>query len=214
MPLEVIGAGLGRTGTMSLKLALEQLGFGPCYHMYEVFRDPAVRIAQWEAVGDGASRDWEAIFAGYCSTVDWPSATYYAELAQAYPEAKVILSRRDPEAWFRSTQATIFAPQLPDAARPPDFLRMVQKTIGVMFDLKMNDRETLLSVYERHNAEVVEKIVPERLLVWEAAEGWAPLCAFLGVPVPRTPMPKANTTEQFQARFKAAPPSEEGVAKR
>ena len=103
MSLDVIGAGFGRTGTMSLKLALEQIGFGPCYHMIEVFRNPAAP-GMWEAVADGRTRDWEKIFAGFRSTVDWPSATYYKQLAEAYPKAKVILSQRDPEAWFRSTQ--------------------------------------------------------------------------------------------------------------
>ncbi|MDE2487101.1 MAG: sulfotransferase family protein, partial [Alphaproteobacteria bacterium] len=107
MTLKVIGAGYGRTGTMSLKLALEQLGFGPCYHMVEVFKNPQAP-AWWLEAADGRP-DWAKIFNGYSATVDWPSATFYRELAEAYPDAKVILTERDPEAWFRSTQATIFA---------------------------------------------------------------------------------------------------------
>ncbi len=206
MALEVIGAGFGRTGTYSLKLALEQLGFGPCYHMAEVFERPAA-FAMWEAVADGRSRDWETIFAGFRSTVDWPSATYYKLQAEAYPKAKVILSLRDPEAWFDSTQATIFARDW-NQEKPNDFERMITKTVGRLFDLKMHDRETLLGVYERHNAEVKATIAPDRLLVWDAVQGWAPLCTFLGVPEPPTPMPHANSTQEFKARFAQRRPGE------
>ncbi|MBV8684671.1 MAG: hypothetical protein JO111_17485 [Caulobacteraceae bacterium] len=194
MSLSVIGAGFGRTGTMSLKLALEQLGFGPCYHMVEVFKGGPDAFGWWEDAADGRP-DWPRIFAGYYSTVDWPSATFYAELAEAYPDAKVILTRRDPESWFRSTQATIFAQDITNPENP--FERMVTKVVGRLFDLRMHDKARLLEVYERHNAEVQRRIPADRLLVYELSEGWAPLCAFLGVPVPETPMPKVNTTEEF-----------------
>src|ERR1700752_4054595 len=105
MTLSVIGAGFGRTGTMSLKLALEQLGLGPCYHMIEVFKNPKAP-GYWEAAAHGQPVEWEEVFDGYGSTVDWPSATFYRELAEAYPAAKVVLTLRDPKAWFASTQAT------------------------------------------------------------------------------------------------------------
>jgi hypothetical protein len=202
MPLSVIGAGFGRTGTMSLKLALEQLGLGPCYHMMEVFKNPKAP-GYWEAVADGETPDWELIFEGYPATVDWPNATYYAELADAYPEAKVILTKRDSEAWFKSTQATIFKRDVTNPTN--DFERMISKVIGRLFDHRMHDHDHVISVFERHNAEVARRIPPERLLVYEVAEGWAPLCAFLGVPVPEGGMPKVNSTEEFQARL--APPA-------
>jgi len=195
MPLSVIGAGFGRTGTLSLKLALEQLGFGPCYHMLEVFKNPQA-AGWWEAAADGAPTDWEQIFQGYQATVDWPAATFWRELAEAYPQAKVILSLRDPEAWFASTQATIFKARYDDDSQP--FVRMVMKVIGDLFDRRMQDKDHVIEVYNRHNETVRRALPPERLLVYEAAQGWAPLCAFLGVPVPDTPMPKANTTEEFQ----------------
>jgi hypothetical protein len=201
MGLSVIGAGFGRTGTMSLKLALEQLGFGPCHHMVEVFKAPQ-SIGWWEAAADGEP-DWERIFDGYGSAVDWPTATFYEGLAQAYPDAKVILTRREPKAWVKSTQATIFA--RPPADPPSDFDRMIGKVIGRLFDGRMRDEDHLAAVFERHNAEVVERIPPERLLVYEVADGWAPLCAFLGVAVPEGPMPKVNSTEAFQARSAGAP---------
>jgi len=201
MPLSIVGAGLGRTGTMSLKLALEQLGFGRCYHMFEVFQKPEAP-GQWEAVADGAGPPWEEIFEGFSATVDWPSATYYKEIAAAYPEAKVILSLRDPEAWFASTQATIFNRDF--SSPSSQFERMIAKVVGRMFDMRMHDHDWVIGVYERHNAEVQRVISPDRLLVYDAAQGWGPLCAFLGVAEPAGPMPKVNTTEEFQGRVAAA----------
>ncbi|MDQ2860955.1 MAG: sulfotransferase family protein [Pseudomonadota bacterium] len=199
MPLQVIGAGLGRTGTMSLKLAIEQLGRGPCYHMAEVFQNPAAP-AWWEAVADGHGPGWETIFEGYRATVDWPSATYYKALADAYPDAKVILTTRDPDVWFASTQATIFAHDFTAAPATP-WETMVAKVVGDMFDRRMHDRDHLISVYERHNAQVRATIAPERLLDYRVSSGWGPLCDFLGAPAPEGPMPTANSTEEFQVRF-------------
>lgn len=199
MPLSVIGAGFGRTGTMSLKLALEQLGFGPCYHMSEVFKNPAAP-GYWEAVADGKPVDWEEVFAGYRSTVDWPSATFYKELADAYPDAKVILTVRDPEAWFTSTQATIFASRIFEDATS-DWGRMVLKVVGDLFDREMSNKAKLIDVYNRHN-ETVQRVIPaERLLVYDLSEGWNPLCRFLGVPVPDEPIPNTNSTEDFKRRL-------------
>ena len=198
MALKVIGAGYGRTGTMSLKLALEQLGFGPCYHMVEVFKNPEAP-AWWLEAAEGRP-DWAKIFDGYASTVDWPSATFYKELADAYPEAKVILTERDPEAWFRSTQATIFARDFADMGQTT-WAQMALKVVADLFDRQMHDHDKLISVFKAHNARVREVIPAERLLVYDLAEGWAPLCAFLGVAVPETPMPKVNTTEEFQTRL-------------
>jgi hypothetical protein len=192
--LQVIGAGFGRTGTLSLKLALEQLGFGPCYHMVEVFRN-AESPGLWIDAADGIS-NWDKIFRGYNACVDWPAATFYASLAHRYPEAKVILTERDPEVWFRSTQATIFP-----RATPPDtnlpFDRMFRKVIGQLFDYRMREHDHVIDVFKRHNAEVRRTIAAERLLVYEITQGWEPLCRFLGVPVPTTPMPVTNTTPEF-----------------
>jgi hypothetical protein len=198
MTLKVIGAGYGRTGTMSLKLALEQLGFGPCHHMVEVFAHPE-SIPLWSDAADGKA-DWDAIFQGYVSAVDWPTATFYKELADKYPDAKVILTERDPESWFKSTQATIFARDIPPDTQDP-WARMVSKVIAQLFDHRMHDKEKVISVFKAHNARVREVIPADRLLVYEVAQGWAPLCDFLGVPVPDGPMPKVNSTEEFQGRL-------------
>jgi hypothetical protein len=200
MTLKVIGAGYGRTGTMSLKLALDQLGFGPCHHMVEVFAHPE-SMGWWTAAADGKA-DWDRIFQGYVSAVDWPTATFYKELADRYPDAKVILTERDPEAWFKSTQATIFARDMPDDAADP-WIQMVLKVVGDLFERRMHDHDKLVSVFNAHNARVRQVIPAERLLVYEVAQGWAPLCEFLGVPVPEGPMPKVNSTEEFQGRLAA-----------
>lgn len=198
MSLKVIGAGFGRTGTLSLKLALEQLGFGPCHHMLEVFAHPET-IPLWIAAADGRP-DWQAIFKGYRASVDWPTATFYREVAEAFPEAKVVLTERDPEAWFASTQATIFSIDTPADSQDP-WTVMVRKVVGQLFEQRMHDKEKLISVYLAHNARVREVIPPDRLLVYQVSQGWEPLCGFLGVPVPDAPMPKVNTTEEFRAKL-------------
>lgn len=198
MSLQVIGAGFGRTGTLSLKLALEQLGFGPCHHMVEVFAHPE-QVPLWTAAAEGRP-DWDAIFKDYRSTVDWPTATFYRELAEFYPDAKVILTERDPEAWFASTQATIFRLDFPPDSTDP-WTIMVGKVVADLFDRRMHDKDKLISVYQAHNARVREVIPAERLLAYQVSEGWGPLCDFLGVPEPDTPMPKVNTTEEFQTRI-------------
>ncbi len=200
MTLSVIGAGFGRTGTMSLKVALEALGLGPCYHMVEVFKNLAACGWWSEAADDPQHADWGRIFEGYRSTVDWPNATYYKELADAYPTAKVILTERDPETWFESTQATIFANDMPDDAASP-LPSMVRKVIYPLFDGRMHDKDKLVSVFRAHNARVREVIPPERLLVYEVAQGWGPLCDFLGVAVPEGAMPKVNSREEFGAHL-------------
>jgi hypothetical protein len=195
MSLQVIGAGFGRTGTMSLKLALEQLGFGPCHHMVEVFAHPE-SIPLWTEAAEGKPQ-WDRIFQGYRAAVDWPTATFYAGLADHYPDAKVVLTERDPESWFKSTQATIFNfPMDPQTTDP--WQRMVQRVVGDLFDLDMHNHDKVISVFKAHNARVREVIPADRLLVYEVAQGWEPLCRFLEVAVPDGPMPKVNSTEEFQ----------------
>jgi hypothetical protein len=197
MGLKVIGAGFGRTGTLSLKLALEQLGFGPCYHMVEVFKTPPA-AGWWVDAADGHP-NWDKIFAGYNASVDWPGATFYAELAAAYPDAKVILTVRDAEAWFRSTQATIFPREAPPDTDAP-FDQMFLKVIGRLFGGRMRDHDSVIDTYMRHNDAVRRHIAPDRLLVYEVEQGWPPLCAFLGLPIPDGPMPKVNSSAEFGSR--------------
>jgi len=198
MTLKVIGAGLGRTGTLSLKLALEQLGLGRCHHMMEVFLAPDT-IDAWRRAGLGEPTDWDALLEGFGCAVDWPAAEFYDQLASHYPDAKVILTTRDADDWFKSTQATIFADNVGGGA-PPGFPEMIAAVIGAKFDGRMHDRDHCIAVYEAHNARVRATIPPERLLEYQAGQGWEPLCAFLGVPVPDTPYPKSNSTEEFVQR--------------
>ncbi|HEX3944176.1 MAG TPA: sulfotransferase [Rhizomicrobium sp.] len=207
MTLKVIGAGLGRTGTMALKTALEELGLGPCHHMYEVIKHPE-QASFWERATCGEPVDWEEVFANYRSSCDWPSCAFYKQLAERYPAAKVILTLRDPHAWYRSVCNTILpsmkGPRFtPDGTRvgpPGDFAPLLigEKTFGNRFD-----EAHMVDVFNRHNEDVRRTIQAERLLVFEAAQDWEPLCRFLHVPVPSVPFPLTNTTGEFKERIAA-----------
>lgn len=201
MTLSVIGAGLGRTGTLSMKRALEILGFGPCHHMEEVMAHPE-QIPVWHAAGRGEAVDWEKLLAGYRSTVDWPSAQFWAELAAQFPKAKVVLTRRDPERWYESFSNTILKLlQAPGPAPNPTVGAILDMCRDVIvrraFDGRLDDPAAIKAAFERHNASVEAALSPDRLLVFEVAQGWAPLCKFLGVPVPATPFPRVNSTVEF-----------------
>ncbi len=206
MGLKLIGAGLGRTGTSSLKLALEQLGFGPCYHMTEVLMDPW-RGDSWVRAADGKP-DWTRIFEGYSSTVDYPGCTFWRELIKFYPSANVLLSVRDPGEWFDSTQQTIFSDEHNKPFAQSSLREFFEKTVFGTFDDRIHDRDFMTGAFERHNDEVRRLVPSDRLLVFEATHGWTPLCKFLGVPIPDSPYPRVNTREeraQIQASRAAAP---------
>ncbi|HEY0700183.1 MAG TPA: sulfotransferase [Micromonospora sp.] len=222
--LEVIGVGFGRTGTGSLKAALNQLGLGPCHHMSELLRQIPERAADWTAVLDGAEPDFERLYAGYRSTVDWPGATYWRELVEAYPQAKVILTVRDPDAWYTSADRSIGWMLRGSVSRPrrlvlwyrlaamygtswrtrwglrhwgPMTKRLLwERQFGGRFD----DRAHTTDVHRRHVRAVLEHVPADRLLVYEVAQGWQPLCEFLGVDVPDEPFPLVNQGDEFRAR--------------
>jgi hypothetical protein len=195
--LQVIGAGLGRTGTLSMREALVRLGFGPCDHMRENFEHPQ-RFALWDEAlrrkTAGERIDWRPLLAGYQAIVDWPGAYFWRELTTAHPEAKVILTLRDPDRWYDSIQATIFSlgdDELPAGPREMIFNRT--------FGNRLTDRGHCQAVFARHNQAVQESIAADRLRVFDVKEGWEPLCAFLGVPVPeQEPFPRVNDTAAFQ----------------
>jgi hypothetical protein len=202
MTLAVIGSGFGRTGTMSLKLALEQLGFGPCHHMEEVLKHPP-QVAYWQAVAAGRPVNWGDVFQGYRSQVDWPGAHVWRELAVAFPEAKVIHSQRPEEAWwtsFSDTIGTLFA-TYHEAPLPPHVKAMMDAAAEMIVNQtlggKVADREGALCAYRSRGEQVRSAIPADRLLVFEASQGWEPLCRFLDVPVPTTPFPRANNTHEF-----------------
>ena len=206
MMLEVIGPGFGRTGTLSLKDALDYLGLGPCHHMEEIFQHPE-QVPHWQAIAARKPVDWSAVFAGYRSQVDWPGAHVWRELAAAYPTAKAVLTVRPEAVWWDSFSKTIgkFATTYQEMALPPHIRAMIdawmafagQGTFGGVFD----DRDTALAAYRRRTEEVRAAIPPERLLVFDVADGWEPLCRFLGKPVPSIPFPHLNTNKEFWEHF-------------
>ena len=197
MGLKVIGAGYPRTGTASQKLALEQLGFGPCHHMREIFMDMK-SAALWVAAADGKP-DWPAIFKSFNSCTDAPGCTFWRELMDFYADAKVVLSVRDPEKWFESTQATVFSPAWRQQSLTTPLSEFFAKAVYPEFGERINDRDFMLAQFKRHNDEVIRTVPKERLLVFDVREGWDPLCRFLGVPVPATPFPQTNAREEMMA---------------
>jgi Sulfotransferase domain len=204
--LTVIGAGLPRTGTISLKKALERLGFGPCYHMIEMMQHPD-HAARWQGVIDGEPADWDQLFAGYGSAVDWPAAYFWRELAAAYPSAKFVLGVRDPRRWYVSiTEAFLrrFSSGAADPAPVPEPLvpvlpllhRIREDTLG---GPGLPSEDEAVEAFERHVSEVQSTLPPERLLTFEASQGWGPLCDFLGVRPPAgEPYPRLNETATTQ----------------
>jgi hypothetical protein len=197
--LEVIGVGYGRTGTLSLKAALERLGFGPCYHAVEFMRHPEHQ-ARWEAAFHG-NPEWEQVFAGYRSTVDFPGAAFWRELADAYPQAKVILTVRDPEEWYASMRETFLAAAGPDGQPPipgasDGTFGGAQGWSQMMADLQ--DEPTAIANFKQHIEGVQSYVPSHRLLVYEVREGWQPLCDFLEVRVPDEPFPRLNDSEAFK----------------
>ena len=201
--LRVVGAGVGRTGTASLKEALERLLGGPCYHMKEVF-EHLDHVPTWHAAIRGEQVDWSSVLDGYAAIVDWPGAACWRGLAAAYPDAVVLLSTRsDAQTWWRSASATIMS-EVSDEARAarPD-LAEFGDMIGDMFrsfDPNWSDGDAAMAAYEKHNAAVRAEVPSSRLVEWQPGDGWAPLCAAMQVPVPDEPFPHTNTTEEFTAR--------------
>lgn len=203
MALEVIGAGFGRTGTLSMKAALERLGYSKCHHMVEVLTS-GDQINQWHQIAVGTSPDWDAVFQGFRASVDFPSLAYWRELAAHYPDAKVILTTRSFESWYKSASDTIYAV----SAAMPAWMKLVprgkkiDRLIGDnvwlrLFHGKFEDKEYTRKIFEQHEADVKGAFPPERLLVFEPRQGWEPLCAFLGKDVPDEAFPHVNDTADF-----------------
>jgi hypothetical protein len=202
MELEIIGSGFGRTGTTSLKIALETLGFGPCHHMDEALADPR-QVALWQDIAAGKTIDPAELFAGYRSQIDFPGAHIWRETAARFPKAKVLHSVRPEEKWWTSFSRTIAKLNAThhDLALPKHVHDMLEvanelftrRTLGG----DATDREACLAAYRARQAEVEAAIAPERLLVFDVAQGWEPLCAFLDVPVPDQPFPRRNDPAEY-----------------
>ena len=206
MSLKVIGAGFGRTGTLSIKHALEELGFNKCYHMMELMNHQD-HHAVWSRAHQGEAIDWDALFDGYQATVDWPSCNLWREQAEHFPDAKIILTLRDPDSWYDSVMNTIYASSVAGSkSEDPKSRAHSEWAFEIIwdriFDGRLDDRQHTIDVFNRHNQSVIDEVPPERLLVFEAKMGWAPLCEFLEVPVPATDYPRINTTEKFREIWK------------
>jgi len=204
---------------MSLKDALEELGFGPCYHMVEVFGHPE-HADIWQAAWRGEPVDWDDFLGDYGSAVDWPACTFYEELMERYPDAKVLLSVRDPERWYESVRNTIY--ELSSLSSGLRFSRVVFAVVTLFafgrisrgnmvddiiwegtFDNRFEDKAYAIEVFERHNEEVKRRVPPDKLLAYEVKEGWGPLCEFLGVEAPDKPFPRLNDTAEMRRRLRA-----------
>jgi hypothetical protein len=206
MNLKVVGAGFGRTGTQSLKIALEQLGVGPCYHMLEVFGN-IEHIPLWAAATRGETPDWETLFGNYRSTVDWPGCAFWRDLAKKNPEAKILLSYRDSDAWYDSFHQTIYQAMLRESPPEPTWIAehfkmtrelVLEQALGGRPD----DRAHAIRCYEEHNEAVRNEFPADRLILHEVGDGWKPLCDGLGLPIPDEPYPRTNSTKEFSDRMK------------
>jgi hypothetical protein len=200
--LRIVGAGLGRTGTHSFKLAVEQLTGARCYHMVEVIERPQ-EATVWHAALRGDTSGLPALLADSVATCDWPACTFWRELAALDPDATVVLTTRDSaQEWWASIDRTIFAAAR--AGRPSDdaaaerwamFSELLDR-----FTPRWNQRDAAIAAYEAHNQAVRDGVPADRLVEWRASDGWAPICQALGVPVPSDPFPRVNSTAEFRAR--------------
>jgi hypothetical protein len=207
--MQVIGAGFGRTGTMSLKAALERLGLGPCFHMIDLIREPEP-LPYWQAAANGEQVDWTEALDGWESTIDWPGCTYWEQMAETWPDAPILLSVREPEAWYRSTLNSIHEAKemalrgelgggTEGDAPDPAVIQFINGMIwNGTFEGRFTNKEFAIDVFNRHNEGVKSKVPADRLLVYDIKTGWGPLCEFLGVEVPDEPMPHMNDTESFR----------------
>ena len=202
MALEVIGAGLGRNATFSTKFALEHLGFGPCHHMAEVFADARRQVPLWIAAANGQP-DWDEVFRGFRSCTDYPASTYWSELSEHYPQAKVVLTYRDPDSWFESVTETIFSEGMQGGLRGTPLGDMMHGNIFRHFEGgSITDRAFMTDWYIKRNQQVIDGLPPERLLVFHPKDGWEPLCAFLGVEVPPENFPRVNSRDEILDRHR------------
>lgn len=194
MSVRVIGAGLGRTGTNSLKLALERLLGEPCYHMFECFERPE-HMPVWTAAARGELPEWDRLLSGYGAAIDFPPAAFWPELMEAYPDALILLSVRETDDWWRSASRTIFPTVLGMAPGP--LREMIDALWASRFTLAIEDEKATKAAFEKFNDAVRARVRPERLLEWRPGDGWEPICAALALPVPSEPFPHVNTTEEF-----------------
>ena len=208
MTLKVIGAGFGRTGTLSMQRALNELGLGPTYHMNDVFQNRS-HVQRWLDYAETRTEDWDDFFAKYQATVDYPACCAWESLYEEYPDAKVVLTVRDSASWWKSTAEVIYPARTMWAGWLTRMVPFTQRWLDMVdamvwdgtFDGRFEDQAHAIKVFEEHIEYVKARCDPERLLVFQVSEGWQPLCDFLGVPVPDKPFPHLNDAKSLKRRF-------------
>lgn len=204
MTLRLLGLGFGRTGTLSTKHALEMLGWGPCHHMQEIRDNPAL-LPDWTAAAQGKPTDWERVFRGWTSQIDWPGSRYWRQLLAFFPTAQVLLNIRDPDEWYESLRNTIIPStaaglKVDSHAHTRAMAEMVYATIHQqIFHDRIEDRDFAIQVYLDHVREVKEAVPSDQLLIFDVKDGWLPLCNFLGTEIPGQAFPHKNTRTEFIA---------------
>ena len=212
--MKVIGAGFGRMGTMSIKAALEQIGYGPCLHMIDIIRDPSL-LPPWKERAEGNQIDWASALEGWESTIDWPACKFWREHHETWPDLPVILNNRDKDAWYKSMLNSIheakemamrgeLKPSDPDTPPPsPEVMMMINGIVWSTFDGRFaDDKEYAFQKLDEHYAAVRDTVPKDQILEFDATtDGWEPLCSFLGVDVPDEPFPHLNDTKTFRAQF-------------
>lgn len=216
MSIKVIGLGMGRTGTSSLKVALEKLGYGPCYHMEDLINNPA-DVRYWKEIDRKGETDWQSLFGAYQSAVDFPTIGYYKDILRVYPAAKVILTERDEKSWYESASKTILNVEpgimnkikmsllLPFSSRLQKLMqvfKLSRKFWETHIGKNFRDKEKAISFYRKWNQQIKEEIPADNLLVFKVAHGWEPLCKFLGTSIPDEPFPTSNSRNEFRAKNK------------
>jgi len=218
MAIKIIGAGFPRTGTMTLKTALEILGFNKTYHYKDLIAD-SKKLRFWLELENTGQTDFDALFKGFEATVDFPGYPYYKILLKKYPDAKVILTKRDFEKWYESTYKTIWK-----SARKPIIdrlklfirklfnknLRAIFKCIKFMrrvylkdqFNNNFSSKAHAKNIFFKHIEEVITYVPKKQLLVYDVSEGWEPLCHFLEIPIPNQAFPHLNKKEHFHEMVK------------
>ena len=218
MSIKVLGAGFGRTGTTSLRSALEELGFGPCYHVYQLFKDPS-EIEFWENLYQGKEVDFDSFFTNYQAVFGFPGYYFYRQLMENFPKSVVILSYTDPDKWYEDAANTIFSAE--HFKREKEDAKIVRQNnpfiadcLDRIYDLEQSailngyfqgrfkDKKYTIIRFKQRIEEVKKVVPPERLLVYEIEQGWKPLCEFLDVPVPDKLFPHLNHPSSFQSKRK------------
>jgi len=211
--MKVIGVGFGRSGTMSIKHALEELGAGPCFHMIDLIRNPEM-VEPWHDAAVKGEKDWDAMLDGYQATIDWPGCSFWEELIELYPDAKVLLNYRDFDGFYKSCKNTIYAIReagqkgelSPDANRPPPS-PMLMQVIGELiwkkdFQGKFEDEQWMRQMYEDRIETIKERVPAERLTTFElGVDGWQTIADMLGVEAPEGEFPHLHDTDEFRAEF-------------